>query len=61
MHYHAKAVKLKMAKVLKIAAAQKWTGLQDLKIEFIWEAHLITKFLYYATCLFSILNGSKLY
>lgn len=31
MHYHAKAVKLKMAKVPKIAAAQKWTGLQDLK------------------------------
>ena len=35
MHYHAKAVKLKMAKVLKIAAAQKWTGLQSLKIELI--------------------------
>ena len=35
MHYHAKAVKLKMAKVLKIAAAQKWTGLQYLKIELI--------------------------
>ena len=60
MHYHAKAVKLKMAKVPKIAA-QKWTGLQDLKIELIWEAHLITIFLNYATCLFSILNGSKLY
>ena len=35
MHNHAKAVKLKMAKVPKIAAAQKWTGLQDLKIELI--------------------------